>query len=275
MRIDAHLHFWHPARGDYHWMSPNYRVLYQPYGPQDVAPALAACGVDGVVLIQAAATTDETEYMLGIADASPNVKGVVGWIDFSTTNDLKRLEQFARHPKFVGVRPMIQDIDYEAWMLNPALSWAYQALIDLELTFDALIRPRHLPFLLVLLQRYPDLRVVIDHGAKPAIASGAFKPWADDIAVVARETKALVKLSGLVSEAGPEWDIAQLRPYAEHVLEKFGPDRVMFGSDWPVCRLASEYETWFHTAEALTSQYRDDEREAIFGGNAQRFYGFF
>ncbi len=271
-RIDAHQHYWDPARGDYFWMTPG-GALDRVFGPSDLRPSLVRNGVGGTVLIQAAPTLEETEYLLGIADREPTVLGVVGWIDFEDRSHLAALERFRRHPKFKGVRPMIQDIADPKWVKHPNLNWAFDALVDLDLCFDALLHPQHILPLLYRTLRHPGLKVVIDHGAKPQIHEAAFASWSADIARLARETRAYVKLSGLATEAGPDWTETDLEPYATHILRCFGPDRLMFGSDWPVCLRASSYDRWFQAAAALTASCSADECAAIFGRNAAVFYG--
>lgn len=273
-RIDAHQHYWHPGRGDYDWMPMDNATLARPYGPSDLAPALARHQIARSVMVQAAATVQETEYMLGLADATPSVAAVVGWVDFDRPEDRSHLERLARHPKFRGVRPMIQDIPDDDWMLRDAVQWGYRALIDLDLSFDALGFPRHLSQFHALLTRYPVLRVVIDHCMKPQIRTHSpesFRHWADGMRALAEDTGAFCKLSGLVTEADG-WTLDALRPYVAHVLNVFGPDRVMWGSDWPVCQLAASYDDWMGAAEALTDHLSPEARAAVFGGTAVRFY---
>ena len=272
--IDAHHHFWHPARGDYGWMPQDDPVLSQPYAPVDLADALAATGVSGTVLVQAAPTVAETEYLLGIADSTPHVAGVVGWVDFENSEPAT-LQRLAGHPKLLGVRPMIQDIPDPDWMLRDDVQWAYQALIDLDLTFDALGFPQHIKNFTTLLARYPKLRTVLDHCLKPQLREHSnenFNHWAADMAQLAGESSAYCKLSGLVTEADANWQVDDLRPYVDHVLEHFTPQRVMWGSDWPVLRLRCEYERWFEVAHELTAQLSPAEKAAVFGGNAVEFY---
>ncbi len=273
-RIDAHQHYWNPARGDYDWMPKDNAILARPYAPADLAPHLATHGIDGTVLVQAAATVHETEYLLGLADATNSVAGVVGWVDFEKPGDRAHLERLAGHPKFLGVRPMIQDIADDDWMLRDDVQWGYRALIALDLSFDALGFPRHLANFHTLLTRYPDMRVVIDHCMKPQIHAhpDGFDDWADGMARLARDTSACVKLSGLVIEAGDGWSIDDLRPYSDHVLDMFGPARVMWGSDWPVCRLQASYDQWREAAESLTAGLDAADRAEVFGGTAARFY---
>ena len=274
-RIDAHQHFWNPDRGDYDWMPMDNPVLARSYQLVDMEPFIAAAGMEYTVLVQAAATVHETEYMLGIADATPNVAGVVGWIDFENPDDLHHLKRLANHPKFLGVRPMIQDIPDVDWMLRDDIQWAFRAVCDLDLTFDALGFPRHLENFLTILTRYPDMRVVVDHCMKPEIADHSddrFAFWADGMSRIADQTGAVCKFSGLVTEANDAWTVGQLKPYADHVLTAFGPDRVMWGSDWPVCRLRGEYSDWYGAAEVLTSHLSEAERARIFGETAAEFY---
>lgn len=278
MRIDSHQHYWQPARGDYGWMPEDDAVLGRAYSPHDLAPWLAQAGVDRTVLVQAAPTVEETEYMLGLADATPSVAAVVGWIDFEDRSNLRHLERLKRHPKFVGVRPMIQDIADVDWMLRPDIAWAFDALIDLDLTFDALGFSRHLTNFLTIFERYPRLRVVLDHCMKPQIrdhgtARDEFALWAEGLRRIAAETAACCKLSGLITEARPQWTVSDLRPYAELVLDAYGPERVMWGSDWPVSRLRGEYGDWLAAAETLCGGLANEQRAAVFGETAARFYG--
>ena len=275
-RIDSHQHFWQPKRGDYGWMPMDDAVLARPYAPADLAPQLDECGIERTVLVQAAPTVAETEYMLGLADAGDRVAGVVGWVDFERPEDRKTLERLSAHPKFLGIRPMIQDIPDDDWMLREDVQWGFAAVSDLGLTFDALGFPRHLANFLTIFTRYPDMRVVVDHCMKPQIrdhSDGNFRFWAEGMARIADGTGAYCKLSGLVTEADPDWTVADLRPYADHVLEVFGPERVLWGSDWPVCRLRGEYADWFAAAQALTEGLSGAERERVFGGTAAAFYG--
>lgn len=274
MQIDAHQHYWNPARGDYDWMPMDNPVLARTYGPAHLAPELASHGITHTVLVQAAATVQETEYMLGVADATPHVAAVVGWIDFENPSDLKHLQRLANHPKFAGVRPMIQDIPDDDWMLRDDVQWAFRAICDLGLSFDALGFPRHLASFHTILTRYPEMRVVIDHCMKPQIrdhSEANFRHWADGMSRLA-ETGAYCKFSALVTEAEPGWTVEDLAPYVEHVLRVFGPERVMWGSDWPVCRLRAEYDDWRRAAETLVAPLAPADQARIWGGTAAAFY---
>ena len=274
MQIDAHQHFWHPGRGDYGWMPADDPILSRPYAPAELWPQMQAANMDGSILVQAAPTVPETEYMLGLADATPWVKGVVGWVNFEDPAEAATLRRLAGHPTFKGVRPMIQDLADDAWMHRVDVQWAYAALIENDLSFDALGFPRHLDHFLALLKRYPALRVVVDHGMKPQIHAhpAGFDHWAEGMARIAGETGAYCKFSALITEAKPDWQVEDLRPYADHIIRVFGPRRVMWGSDWPVCRLRGEYADWHKAAQTLTAHLPDAERAAIFGETAQRFY---
>ena len=272
MRIDAHQHFWSLARGDYGWLTPDFVKIYRDFGPDDLAPLLEAQGIDGTVLVQAAPTLAETQYMLSIAASHDVIKGVVGWVDFESQNATDDIARLAENPKLVGLRPMIQDIEDTDWMLRSDLTPAFEAMIDHDLVFDALTLPRHLANLRKLIDRHPNLRVVVDHGSKPEIHSGEFDNWAASMTVIANETDSLVKLSGLVTEAGPSWTAEDIQPYAQFLLDRFGPSRVIWGSDWPVCTLASSYELWCQVTEQFLVGFDETERAAVLGRNAVEFY---
>jgi len=276
IRIDAHQHFWQPLRGDYDWMPDDDPILSRAYSPNDLRGHLNACDVDRTIVVQAAATVNETEYMLGMADATDFIAGVVGWVDFEQSEDVKVLERLANHPAFKGVRPMIQDIPDDDWMLRDDVQWAFRAITELDLTFDALGFPRHLKNFLTILTRYPAMRVVVDHCMKPQIGDHtveSFTFWSEGMARIAKETDASCKLSGLVTETGPGWTVDELRPYVNHLLDVFGPERIMWGSDWPVCRLRTEYEGWLAAADDLTRALGREARDRVFGGTAAEFYG--
>lgn len=274
MRIDAHQHFWRLTRGDYGWLTAEeFPALYRDFGPADLAPLLDAAGVERTVLVQAAPTAAETTYLLDLASATPFVAGVVGWTDLEAPDAPHAIEAMSANPKLLGLRPMLQDLKDDDWILRPAVAPALDAIERVGLRFDALIKPRHLPHLAKVLASRPQLRVVIDHGAKPDIAGGALADWAEAVRGVARDSAAVCKLSGLVTEAAPGWREDTLRPYVDVLLEAFGPARLMWGSDWPVVNLAGGYAAWRGAAEALTERRTADERDLIFGGTAQRFYG--
>lgn len=273
VNVDAHQHFWRLSRGDYDWLTPDLSALHRDFEPADLEPLVAAAGIDRTVAVQAAPTTAETRFLLEIADATPWIAGVVGWVDLASASAPRELEALAEHPALRGIRPMIQDIEDDDWMLGDALRPGLASLVEHRLCFDALVHPRHLPNLLVLLARNPALPVVIDHAAKPDIAGGVREPWAGDLARIARETRAVCKLSGLVTEAAAEWKPDTLRPYVDHLLDCFGPERLLWGSDWPVVELAGGFAAWRDASRELLSPLSEAERSAVLGGNAARFYG--
>lgn len=271
-RIDAHQHFWQLARGDYGWLTPDLKTIYRDFLPIDIVPLLEETGVDATVVVQAAPTVAETEFLLSLANESDFILGVVGWVDFTAPNAAQQIAALADDTALVGLRPMIQDIADNDWMLGDALTPAFEALIAADLTFDALVKPWHLKNLNLLLARHSDMRVVIDHGAKPQLRDGSLAGWADDMFALACDSSAYCKLSGLVTEAGADWSVDTLRPAVEHLLSSFGPERLIWGSDWPVCTLAAGYGQWMEATDALLATVSAHGRDAIFGGNAIRAY---
>ncbi|TAL99013.1 MAG: amidohydrolase [Paraburkholderia sp.] len=273
-RIDAHQHYWNPDRGDYGWLTPDLKPLYRTFGPADLAPLRAAERIDKTVVVQAAPSVDETRYLLDLARNEASIAGVVGWVPLLDDDAPALIAELAREPKFKGVRPMLQDLPDDSWIANPALAPAIEAVIAHDLAFDALIFARHVDALETFIQRFPRLRIVIDHGAKPAIRDGAaaWQPWADGIERLARFPQVHCKLSGLATEAAPGWTEATLRPYVDHLLARFGPSRLMWGSDWPVLNLNGDYATWHAVANALLASLSQTQCDAVFGGNAAAFY---
>ena len=271
-RVDAHQHFWRLARGDYGWLTPALAPIHRDFGPADLEPLLRHAGIDVTVLVQAAPTVAETRFLLDCAADTPFVAGVVGWAPLDAPSAADVVADLAANARLRGLRPMLHDIPDVDWMLRPALAPGLRAMAALDLTFDALVRPPHLPNLLRLLERHPDLRVVIDHGAKPDIATARSASWAGDMARLARQTGAWVKLSGLVTEDGPGWSVERLRPYVDHLLEHFGPDRMIFGSDWPVVTLRAGYAEWLAAAETLLGGLERSARDRVMGENAVACY---
>jgi L-fuconolactonase len=272
MRIDAHHHLWTLARGDYGWLTPALAPIYRDFGLADLAPHLAAAGIEGTILVQAAATEAETMFLLDIAESSDVVRGVVGWTDFDAADAAARIDALAARSLLVGLRPMVQDIADDDWLLGPALAPLLTAMARNGLVFDALVLPRHLPRLLQIVGRHPDLAFVLDHCGKPRLATGEIATWQRDIALLAQHPNIVCKVSGLVTEAAPDWKIADLRQAVDHVVACFGPQRLLWGSDWPVVDLAGGYAGWFAAAETLLADLSPREKAAIFGGNAARIY---
>ncbi len=265
---------WSLARGDYGWLTPDHKEIYRDFSLADLAPLRDAAGITTTVLVQAAPTVSETEFLLKVAKNSDGVvKGVVGWVDLAGADAIPTLTRLARNSLLKSIRPMLQDLPDPAWILRADVGRALSALPRLGLRFDALVRPGQLPALLTMLDRHPELAVVIDHGAKPDIAGGMWEPWAQSMRVAASNPRVRCKLSGLLSEAGPNATIETLRPYFDHLLECFGPQRLMWGSDWPVVNLCGSYQRWYAATVALMAGLTSQERAAIMGGTARKFYG--
>jgi L-fuconolactonase len=272
MTVDAHFHIWQPARGDYGWLTPSLGAIHRDVSVDHWQGQAMPLGVRGGVLVQAAPTEAETRFLLAAAEAAPAVLGVVGWVDLLAPDAPQRIAALARYRKLKGLRPMLHDIADADWILQPALEPALHAMIEHQLVFDALIRPVHLPRIRELVRRHPALRIVVDHAAKPPIAESAWQPWGHELRRLADESDAACKLSGLLTEAGPDATQATLAPWVDHLLQCFGPRRLLWGSDWPVLELASHYAHWWQLSQALCAALSDDERQALFGGNACRIY---
>lgn len=274
MQIDAHQHFWDPARGDYGWLTPSLASLYRTFGPADLAPLRERAGVAKSVVVQAAPTVDETRYLLELARDEASVAGVVGWVPMLLPDTPALIGELAAQQKFKGVRPMLQDIPDDDWIANPELAPAIDALLAHDLAFDALIFARHVVPFETFATRFPTLRIVVDHGAKPPIRDGraGWQPWADGIARLARLPNLHCKLSGLATEASADWTVDTLQPYVDHLLACFGAERLMWGSDWPVLNLNGDYAQWHAATDRLLRALPGTQRDAIFGANAAAFY---
>ena len=271
LRVDAHHHVWRLDRGDYDWIEPG-SVIHRDYGIDDLRPLLS--GIDATVLVQAAPSEAETDYMLEVARASNGlVKGVVGWVDLAAPDAPKRINERAKDPLIKGLRPMLQDIPDTYWLMRDEVKPGLQAMAETGLCFDALIEPRHLSLMPIFGNLNPKLKIVIDHAGKPPIESKEQQPWFNDLARVGRETEILCKLSGLATEAGPEWQMNDLRPWVEHIFDCFGPSRIMWGSDWPVLELTTTYERWLTICQRFLFRFSLAERDEIMCDNAVRFYG--
>jgi len=273
--IDSHQHFWDPSRGDYSWMPKNDKVLTKKYGVKDLIKESKSINLHKTVLVQAAATNAETEYMLDIADKSDLVAGVVGWVNFEDVNQLQQLKLFAKHKKFVGVRPMIQDIPDPNWVLNKNFDIFFKTIIKLDLCFDALGFPVHLDNFYFIASKYPSLRFVIDHLMKPKICKNDkkdFQHWKAGINKLSKLDNVYCKFSGMVTEACENWTEKDLKPYSDEILRIFTDQRILWGSDWPVCKLRTDYSGWFNAATSLTDGLNLTQKQNIFYNNAIKFY---
>lgn len=272
-QVDAHQHYWSIGRKDYGWLTPESGLLYRDYLPAELKPHLSRHGITRTVLVQAAPSVEETLYMLGLYDQERTIAGVVGWLDFESDEFEVEFHRLQKHPGFVGVRPMIQDLP-TGWLLDKRVMQRFRFLAEHEFPVDLQLRPRLLPDAVELLRQVPGLHAVIDHLAKPAMHHGGLEPWAGTMSELAAYPGVICKLSGMVAEtAGQPWSLAQIEPYARHVLQLFGHERILFGSDWPVCLLSAAYdEVWELAHSLLPASWTAEQREAVFGRNAVHFY---
>ena len=275
MRIDAHQHLWRYDPEDHAWITESMGVLRHDYLPGDLERNLRAEGLDGSVAVQASQTLAETEWLLDLASFHGSIRGVVGWAPLVDPAVEGVLERLASRPALRGLRHVLQDEPDDDYVLRPDFNRGIAALRRFGLVYDVLIFPRHLEKALRFVDRHPEQPFVVDHGAKPAIAAQAFdKAWARGIRALAQRPHVACKLSGLVTEVrDPDWSPALLEPYVNVLLEAFGPHRLMFGSDWPVCLLRSPYGEWVRTVEGLLGGLSDEEKTAVWGGTAGRIYG--
>jgi L-fuconolactonase len=269
--IDSHQHFWSVSDGKALWPTPAEGKIYRDYFPADLAPHLSSTGVAGTVLVQVDPTEEDTRELLGLAHATDFVLGVVGWVDFEAADACERITKLAQDPLIVGLRPMLHNIPDTQWILRPEFTPVIETMIGHDLSFDALIRPQHLPIIHDLCTRHPELRVVVDHGAKPRIRERGFGDWAESIRTVANETAARCKISGLVTEADCA-DPMLLKQYVDHLIQCFGPERLLWGSDWPVCEAVCTYDAWYGVARELLQTLSSSDCDAVFGDVARDFY---
>lgn len=265
--IDSHQHFWQLGRFDYPWMSKDLGILYRDYLPSDLNPILKQNNVTQTVLVQASNSVAESRWLLELADTNDFIAGVVGWVD------LTKLEKFSTHPKLKGVRHLVESEPNDDWLIQPAVISGLQKLSERGLSYDLLVHTRHLKHVPLIAETCSDLKLVIDHLAKPPIARNEIKEWSRALEPLARYPNVHCKLSGLVTEANwNSWCVDDLRPYVDCALEFFGADRMMFGSDYPVCLLAATYDRVLDSFQEILNRLSDTDREKIFAINAARFY---
>jgi L-fuconolactonase len=273
MIVDSHQHFWQVGHFDYPWMSPEVDVLYRDYLPPTLEPMLKACGVAQTVVVQASNSLAETYWLLSLAERYPFIAGVVGWVDLTDAGVEQELEVLTANPTFKGVRHLVESEPAEDWLVRPDVLRGLGVLETHHVSYDLLVHPRHLKHVKRVAESCPALRLVIDHMAKPQVASGAVKEWAAEMKAVATYPNISCKLSGLVTEADlASWTADDFRPFVESALEYFGPRRIMFGSDYPVCLRAASYARVLEAFQLLLAGLRDQDRERIFAGNATEFY---
>ena len=273
MKLDSHQHFWSYDAAQYPWIPPG-SPLHRDWLPEDLAPLLAASGLDGCIAVQARQTLEESRWLLALAERAPMIRGVVGWVDLRSERVGDQLAELARHPQFRGVRHVVQEEPDADFMLGAEFQRGIAALHPFGLTYDILVFPKQLPASIELARRFPVQQFVMDHIAKPDIKAGTISPWREQMRELAKAPNVFCKVSGLVTEADlAHWNAADFTPYLDVVFEAFGEDRVMFGSDWPVCLLAGEYARVFGLVNEYAQQFTPAAREKLFGGNAARFYG--
>jgi len=273
MRIDAHQHFWRYTEIEFGWIDDAMASIRRDFLPADLAPLLNETGIDATVAVQARQSMEETEWLLQLADAYPQIAGVVGWVPLIDPKVEKVLEALSANSKFRGVRHVLQAEPSE-YMAREDFNTGVALLRPYSLTYDLLILQHQLPAAIKFVDRLPNQPMVLDHLAKPLIASHEIEPWRAQILELARRPHISCKLSGMVTEADfHNWTIEDLQPYVETALEAFGPDRLLFGSDWPVCTVASSYKRWLDVVKQCTAGLSSDEQDKILGENAQKFYG--
>jgi L-fuconolactonase len=273
--IDSHQHFWKTSRGDYPWMTPDLIILNRDYLPEDLAPIREEHQISKTILVQAAPTVAETEFLLKLSEENDYVAGVVGWLDMAADDFPKQFSRMrTAHPKFVSIRPMLQDLADDAWILRPEVLRNVELLLADDFPIDLLVHTRHLPHIAELLKRYPTIRAVIDHAAKPQIAERIMQPWQEWMERISGYKNVMCKLSSLITQADlKHWTSRDIAPYVRHVVYVFGANAVMFGSDWPYCLLGGSYKDVLEALRAaLPEGMTSEELSAVFGGNAAKFY---
>ena len=274
MVIDSHQHFWQVGRFDYPWMNSSLGVLYQDYLPEQLEPILHANGISKTVLVQASNSVEESRWLLNLADEYPFIAGVVGWVDLGSDDVDRQLDELVSHPKFKGVRHLVESEPADDWLVQPQVLRGLKRLSTYGVSYDLLVHTRHLKHIQKVVDACPGLKLVIDHMGKPPIASGEIETWRQELRQVAANEQINCKLSGLVTEANwTSWTTSDLRPYVDCALELFGSSRLLFGSDHPVCLLAASYERVLECFRELLNELSGDEQVKIFGGNAAQFYG--
>ncbi len=277
MIIDAHHHLWDPRPGQYPWMTAAFEPIRRRFGPDDLAPILTACGVDKTIVVQTYSSLEETQEFLDTARRTPFIAGVVGWVSLTDSAAAQTIAALRRLPGgeyLVGIRHQVHDEPDPKWLLQPAVQQSIAAIGETGLAFDLLVRPRELPAALDTIAAHPSVRFVLDHIAKPPIRDAGSTDWDRLMPRLSAYPNVACKLSGMVTEADwQRWTVAELRPYVRSVLEWFGPERVLFGSDWPVCLLAASYETVFQATRQLVHELVPERASEVMGETAARIYG--
>jgi len=270
--IDAHQHFWRLGEHDCTWPTPDLEAIHRDFVPGDLAPLLAEAGVRGTVLVQSQQSEADTRFLMQLVEEEEMIRGVVGWTDLAAADAPEKIAALAGNPWLKGLRPMLQGMDDTGWVLSDEVASGLDAMEAHDLSLDALVYTRHLPSIVTLARQRPELAIVIDHAAKPPLAArtlkeGSLKEWEDSMTAAASRPNICCKLSGLLTEAGPETDLTLIRQTISRLLDLFGEERLIWGSDWPVLNLAGAYGSWLDLCQDVTGP-----SAAIYGANAERFY---
>jgi L-fuconolactonase len=273
MRIDSHQHFWEYNAQEYSWIDDNMAVLRRDFLPENLKAELEPVNLHGSIAVQARQTIDETRWLLELAENNPVVLGVIGWVDLRSPNLAAQLDEFCNHPKFVGVRHVVQDEPDDRFLLKPDFIAGLKEVEARKLVYDLLVFPKQLPAAIELVAQFPNMRFVLDHIAKPAIKEQKLQLWQDDISILAGFPNVYCKVSGMVTEADwQNWKQEDFKPYLDIIFKAFGPERLMFGSDWPVCTMAGKYKQVFGLVDNYLAEQSPEVKEAIFGENARKVY---
>lgn len=273
LKIDAHNHYWQYSPQDYSWINDDMDILKKDFSPAGLKPFIEKYEINGLVAVQARQHHQDNDFLLQQAMQHSIVKGVVGWVDLSADDVEEHLSAYASFPKFVGVRHMVQSEPDENFLLRADFMRGVGLLKSYGLAYDILISHTQLPVTIKFVERFPDQKFVLDHIAKPPIKTGDITPWKENICNLAKNSQVLCKLSGLVTEADwKEWKVSDIVPYLDVVFDAFGPERLMFGSDWPVCLVAADYDQVWEIIKKYIAQFRKDDQEKILGINALKFY---
>lgn len=274
MKIDSHQHFWRYQESEFPWIGSEHLALKRDFLPADLQLILQENQIDGSIAVQACQTLAETDWLLALAEQNPFIRGVIGWLPLCDPNVESLIEQYAAHSKLVGIRHVVHDEPDDQFILRADFNEGIGRLASRDLVYDILIFEKHLPATIAFVDRHPNLQFVVDHIAKPKIRAGNFdQEWGTNLLELSRRPNVACKLSGMVTEvAAPQWDRQLLAPYFDTALEAFGPERLLFGSDWPVCLLRSDYANWVHTVQAAIDELSEREQSLIWGENAARIY---
>jgi L-fuconolactonase len=272
-RIDAHHHLWRYSPEEYEWIDDSMTMLRRDFLPQDLSAEMQSAFIDGAIAVQARQTLEETRWLLDLADENGQIHGVVGWAPIADEKFPEALEEFSVRPRLKGLRHVVQAEPDENFLLREDFNRGIRTLRGTGLVYDILIYDRHLPQTVQFVDRHPEQAFVLDHIAKPRIREGVLEPWKTQIRELARRENVSCKMSGIVTEADwKQWNLESVRHYLDTVMEAFGPQRILAGSDWPVCLVACGYAQWFGLLEQYLAGFTQSERDAILGGNAERVY---